>query len=260
MAINWTIIAYFVVGYFVISGFSRGWWKEAVTTVVLAALIFFLQNPTWAESFIDFSNGLIATIWRYIPGNIAQVINNILGGIFATGANSSGVFQIDATNPETWMTILLLVVGAAILFGQVNFGHQPTSIGKVLGGLVGGFNGFLILGLVREYLDGRALPGQEVHNSTITLAGGSAFGPASTDVSIQATGLPNYTILDSVIPWVVIGIGLVMLISVLKTRVGIASNKDGSKIAVKIPPFYQSPVPRGRVQPNPPVTPVRIVE
>jgi hypothetical protein len=66
MQINWTIVTYIVVGYFAIAGFSRGWWKEAITTVVLTVLILFLQNPGWAETVINAINSLLATIWSYL--------------------------------------------------------------------------------------------------------------------------------------------------------------------------------------------------
>lgn len=257
MEINWMIVTYVVIGYFAISGFSRGWWKEAVTTIILAVLIFFLQNPDWAGGFIDLLNGLIATVWSIIPDSITPTLSNGIEAAFAVRTDG-GPFQFDATTPGTWLTILALVVGGAILFSRTTLGHEPTLLGKVMGAFIGAINGFLVISLVREYLDGRALPGQTVSTAQITVVGGSSFGPPASDVSIQAVGLPNVTILDSMIPWVAIGVGLLFLFSVFRTRVGVESNKDGRKLQAKVPPFYKRPPQR--VQPVPPVTPVRIVE
>jgi len=259
MEINWMVVAYIVIGYFAISGFSRGWWKEAVTTIILVVLIFFLQNPSWAGTFIDLINSLISTVWSVIPDSITPTLSNGIESAFAVSTNG-GPFQFDATTPGTWLTILVLVVGGAILFSRNSLGNEPTLLGKVMGGIIGGVNGFLIMSLVREYLDGRALPGQTVSTAHITIVGGSSFGPPASDVSIQAVGLPNVTILDSMIPWVAIAVGLLFLFSVFRTRVGVASNRDGRKLQAKVPPFYKIPPPPQRVQPVPPVTPVRIVE
>lgn len=259
MVINWMVVTYIVIGYFAVSGFSRGWWKEAITTIILAVLIFLLQNPTWAESFIDLINGLISTVWSVIPGSITPTLSNGIEAAFAVNTGG-GPFQFDAATPGTWLTILVLVIGGAILFSRNSLGFEPTLIGKVMGAFIGGLNGFLIISLVREYLDGRALPGQTVSTAQITVVGSSSFGPPASDVSIQAVGLPNVTILDSMIPWVAIGIGLLFLFSVFRTRVGVASNQHGRKLQAKIPPFYKVPPPPQRVQPVPPVTPVRIVE
>jgi hypothetical protein len=239
MQINWTIITYIVVGYFAIAGFSRGWWKEAITTVVLTILILFLQNPSWAESVINAINNLLSTIWSYLPASVTPVINDAITTVFATETEVEGPFQIDPTSPQTWLIILAIVIGAAILFGRISFDYEPTGLGRLFGAIIGGFNGLLILNLVREYLDGRALPGRVASTSELRLVGQSAFGPAASGVSLQATNLPSYTILDSALPWIAIAIGAFFLISILRTRVGIARSADGSKIQTRIPPFYR---------------------
>jgi uncharacterized membrane protein required for colicin V production len=240
MEVNWTIIAYFVIGFFAIAGFSRGWWKEALTTVVLAVLIFLLQNPDFALEVINSINDLIATVWGLIPDSITSVIRNGIDTVTVSSI-TIGAPHVDASDPGTWLTILALSVGGAILLSRVFLSSVPTPFGKVLGALMGGFNGFLTLGLVREYLDGRALPGRVVPTSDITLAGRSAFGPAAQTVSIQATELPGRTIMDSVIPWLLIGVGLLFLFSLFKTRVGLVTSADGGKIEPKVPPFYRKP-------------------
>ena len=240
MQINWSMIACFSIGFFAIAGFSRGWWKEAVTTIILAILIFFLQNPDQAQQFIQLANDGIATVWSFVPNFMTTAITDFLQ--FAFGINTGGgPYQFDPADASTWLTILAGLVVVGVLIGRLSFGNPPTGLGKMLGLLVGGLNGFLILSLVREYLDGRALPGQPPPSTEITLVGSSAFGPASDAVSVQMVGLPNYTIMDSVIPWVLMGVGLLFLFSVLKTRVGVATNRDGRKIQTKLPPFYKVP-------------------
>jgi hypothetical protein len=134
---------------------------------------------------------------------------------------------------------LAIGVGAAILFGRISANYQPTGLGSLFGAIIGGFNGLLILNLVREYLDGRALPGRVAATSELKLVGQSDFGPAASGVSIQATGLPSYTILDSALPWIAIAIGVFFLFSILRSRIGIARSADGSKIQTKVPPFYR---------------------
>ena len=38
MQINWMVLTYFVIGLFILNGFFRGWWKEAITLSFLAIL------------------------------------------------------------------------------------------------------------------------------------------------------------------------------------------------------------------------------
>lgn len=244
MEVNWTIITYLFVGYFAIAGFSRGWWKEGITTVVLIGFILFLQNPDWADGFVQAINSAINTIWGSLPLNIRSIISNGLNMLFAISTSSDQPYQFDAADPGTWLTFLGIMAGVAILLGRLSFGNQPTGLGKVLGAVVAGLNGFLMLGLLREYLDGRALPGQQIAvASELRLVGGSAFGPPASGVSIQASGLPNFTILDSALPWVAIAIGVFFLFSILRTRFSLASSVDGRKLETRLPPFYK-PLPR----------------
>lgn len=254
MEIDWTVLAFIVVGFFALNGFFRGWWKEAIITFFLTILIGLLQYPEVAQGLIDFINGLIAAVWEFIPASITQIFSDTEVINFNNPAP-----QIEAGATSTWLIILILGVGLAILIGRSSLDRPPSLFGKLIGFLIGGVNGFLILNLVREYLDGRALPGNTPEVGGITLVGGSAFGPAASTVSIQASNLPRFTILDSIIPWVAMGIGLLFLFSILNTRVGIKTDpKDGKKIDKKTPPFY---VPAKKPAPPPPTpTPVRIVE
>ena len=241
MEINWTILSYLVIIFFAVSGFSKGWWKEAVITVILAFFLFLLQNPNLAQTLIDGFNNLVNTIWSFIPTEITPVVNTGLSTVFAVQTGGSEAWQVDASSPGTWITILAVTVGLAMLFTRFGFNYTPTGVGSLLGGLMGALNGFLIVNLVREYLDGRALPGQEVaYTSQLTLVGGSSYGPASENLTIQMSDLPSFTILDNILPWLIIGIGLLFLVAVLRSRVGVARSADGRKIETRVPPFYRA--------------------
>jgi len=242
MQVNWMVISCFLVVFMIISGFSRGWWKEAITSIALAFFIFFLQNPDWAEIFIGFINSVTSTVWGYLPSSLITLINDLIEPLFQFTI-SSNTFQFDANSPGSWLTLLIVVVGASILLSRASLGFQPTALGKFTGAFLGGENGFLILNLVREYLDGRALPGQQqtASSAAVTVVGSNTYSPPAQNLAIQFNNLPDYTILDSVIPWVLIGAGVVLLVVVLKTRLTIASSPDGRKIQPIAPPFYKTP-------------------
>src|SRR5262245_34744489 len=111
MVINWTVLTIIVIIYFAVSGFSRGWCKEAAITVVLAIFIFLLQNPNLAQTLIDALNRLIATIWSFIPTEITPVVNTGLSTVFAVQTGSNNAWQADASSPATWLTLLAVALG-----------------------------------------------------------------------------------------------------------------------------------------------------
>ncbi|MCB0167144.1 MAG: hypothetical protein KDI79_23145 [Anaerolineae bacterium] len=240
MQINWTLLTYLIIIYFAVAGFSRGWWREAITTVFLAVLVFLLQNPDWAQTIIDTINSWIAAIWSYIPTGITDVVNNGLTNFFAVTTRTDNPFQLDPSAPETWFFILIIFMVLSAIIGGLGFRHQPTGFGRLLGIGMGALNGYLLLSIAREYLDGRALPGGEVAAaSEVSLVGGSSFGQAASSVSIQAVNLPNITVMDSIIPWLVIGLGLLFLFAIVNTRFRFLTSNEGRKIETQRPPFYR---------------------
>ncbi|MBN1995679.1 MAG: CvpA family protein [Anaerolineae bacterium] len=236
MEIDWMLLTYLVVGFFAVIGFFRGWWKEAITILFLAVLLLLLQRPDWAQVVVDFINWIIAVVWQF-------VVN--LFGLTPT----IGPFQFNASSPGTWIAILLLVLGFSAVFASLilptSLRRLPSKVYKVgplariLGLFLGAINGFLIISLVREYLDGRALPGNTPPETEIAVAGSSAFGPASTNISIQAVNLPQFTIMDSYIPWLIVGIGLLIFFIALRNRIIISTSKDGRKVEYKLPYGYK---------------------
>lgn len=232
MQINWTVVTYIVIALFALSGFFRGWWKEGLTTFLLIILLFLLQFPGVAQGFIDILNSVLAAIWQLAP----DFLTSFFADVFGISSTEAGI-QADASDPNTWLLILLVFVVAAILISRILVpgSREVTPLGGVLGGLVGAFNGFIIINLVREYLDGRGLPGGTAPATEITMAGSSTVGMASPGLSIQAVDLPRFTILDSLIPWIVIIIGLFIFLTFLRTGFGV----QGAKINPRVPPGYR---------------------
>jgi hypothetical protein len=235
MQIDWMAITYLVVGFFALVGFFRGWWKEAITTFVLVFLLILLQRPDWALTIVNALNGAIARVWQFITGLL--------------DLPTTGPIQLDPTWAGTWLLILLLALGLSGLIARMTLPGAANRIpgvyytvgfiGRLLGLLLGGVNGFLILNLVREYLDGRALPGGTPPETELAISGTSAFGPASTNLSIQAVNLPSFSILDSHIPWLAIGLGLLVFFAAIANRVKVLRSQAGTKIEYVSPYGYQ---------------------
>lgn len=237
MQIDWMTISYIVIGFFAVIGFFRGWWKEAITTFLLALLVLLLQQPQWAQMLIDWLNQGIAAIL------------SVLADILGFTVSSDTVFQLDAGRPNTWLIILVLTLGLSSLIARFflpgttnripSLYYTVTPIGRLLGLLVGGVNGFLFINLIREYLDGRNLPGNTSVGASIAQSGGSST-PALSTLSIQAVNLPSATILDSYIPWLIIGGGLLIIFAVFWSRIKVRTKPGaGSKIEYVSPYGYK---------------------
>ncbi|MBN1995681.1 MAG: hypothetical protein JW953_23540 [Anaerolineae bacterium] len=237
LQINWTVLVLLIMGHFALAGFFKGWWKEAITTIFLAVLVFFLQMPSAAQFFINSINWVIAAIWQILP----SFVLDFLATVFGLGTAGSPP-QIDASSPQTWLIMLIVFVGLAILFGRLSMpgsgrrgdysGYVVTCGGGLFGVLLGAVNGWLIISLIRAYLDGRNLPaGSEM--ASIGMA-----SPVADQIAIQAVNVPNASILDSFLPWLFVGISLAVLVAAFKSRVAVRENKGFRKIDFRPPPGY----------------------
>lgn len=242
MQIDWTALTLAVIALFAVSGFFRGWWKEAVTTAFFAFLLFMLQAPSVAETFIGLINSTISFIWRIIPDSLLPMAESVFG------VTSGEVPALDASNPSTWIILMIFFMLAAVIIGRFTLRsdggkarYEPGPIGSLLGGLLGGLNGFIFMGLIREYMSGRNLPGGETAalSSGAAAAAGSNTATAMSEVTIQAVNLPAFTITDSFLPWVLMLFGAGVLIMALTNRTAV-SNKDGfRKVSTKTPYGYK---------------------
>jgi hypothetical protein len=239
VGINWTVLAWLVIGLFALAGFFKGWWKEAITTIFLGILVFFLQVPDLAQMFVDLINLVISITWQILPDFALDFLETVLG-IGIGGATP----KIEAGSTQTWLIILTVFIGLAILIGRLSLpgsgrraaiysGYVVTLGGSLLGALLGALNGWLIISLVRSYLDGRNLPG-----GSETAAIGMAM-PPSDQVVIQAVDVPNATILDGFLPWLFVAIGLVVLLFAIRSRVVILEDKGFRRVEYRPPLGYK---------------------
>ncbi len=228
LEINWTIITYFVIGLFVLSGFFKGWWREAITTVLLGILVFLLRFPDVTQLIVNAINEVIIMVLGWLPTTIQDYIVSFLG------LKSISGFQIDAGSGQTWLVILILFLALSIVLGRnmlpnrimrrpTYITYPVTPLGAILGGVLGGLNGFLIINLVREYLTGTNIP-SSLATEVATTAGGVPM-IASAGVDFLVTDLPSFTQLDTVVAWILVGFGLLMTLLMFNNR--------------KVPPGYQ---------------------
>jgi hypothetical protein len=214
MQINWVLLTYFVIGVFALAGFFRGWWKEGVTTGGLAFLFVLLNNSQMAAELINFTNSVITAVWSLSPSTFQSLFVDVL----VVEVSPGRAFQLDASSPSTWIWLLMLMVVFTTTLGRsTGPSSDVRSIARFLGGLLGGFNGFLSISLLREYLDGRFLPGDGLSSQ--------AGNIATNGVVIQATNLPTYTVMDSLMPWIIIIISLLVFLTALNSRVGLPKNR-----------------------------------
>jgi len=169
--IDYRLMTYIIIGLFALVGFTRGWLREAFTTILLMFLVILLAQPELAKKIMLFVGGLILTVLAPIVEGNPDKFQGLVDTI-------KGLFN--SKNPYGFMMLVTLF----LIFVSYSLGRMALNEGKLaplsrlLGGTLGALNGFVCLSLVREYLLARI---------GVTLPA----GPVGTSAAIQAANAPQ---------------------------------------------------------------------
>jgi hypothetical protein len=131
---------------FAIVGVMRGWYKEGITAFFVAALAVLVWQPDVAREIIDTINDLIKLITMFVRSGFS--LNPSV--LVAQKVDPAALLDADSYRLYIVITIVLIAVSYAI--GEATFKQKMTPLGRLLGGLIGGFNGYVILSLLKQYM------------------------------------------------------------------------------------------------------------
>jgi len=202
--IDYAVLAYIVIGLFALVGFTRGWLREAFTTILLMVLVFMLAQPKLAAAIIEALGKIIIAFLSALTRRAPQAgaINSIIEKI-------RGIFNIE--NPYGF----LILLAAFLVFISYTVGKRALDEGRlsplsrILGGTMGAINGFIIVSLLREYIIsalGLTIPAGDIRAS-------DAMRPLETSkqVTVSVQNMPTGGITSGYTMWLLLALGLVVL-------------------------------------------------
>jgi len=134
-----------VMGLFMFVGATRGLRRELVTSCVLIALLAFLVKPELAAPVVEYVGRFIRLVLAFIQGRGNLDLTKLLERYNAIE------LPFDADNP--YLFLIIVLVGFAVLsYGTSGAAKGISALGRILGGLLGLFNGFMIISLIKEYV------------------------------------------------------------------------------------------------------------
>ena len=193
-----------VMALFMFVGAMRGIHREVVTTIGLVALSALLVEPALAKPIVGYISNMIKLVIAFILSHFSVNPKVLL----ATYAEVEVPFS--AENPY------LFLIAALILFVLLSYATHGsgsvTAFSHIVGGLLGLFNGFLIISLFKEYV----LKYITARNPTAV----AALGPPS-QVSVALKGMPSTGLLGgSSLQLVVVILGAVAVLLFLSSVLG----------------------------------------
>jgi hypothetical protein len=219
--VDYNVLAYMIVGVFGLVGFFRGWWKEAITAGLLTLLLVMLTVPDVATVIVNALNTAVNTVWAFI-----QSVRNSSPAVASVAQVGGAPPSVTPQNYWVYVFILVGLVVASYFLGKIGLTQGLSAGSRLLGGIVGFYNGFVAVSLLREFVIGRYLPGASAAAANAT--------PPST-ASVQVFNLPQASATDHPTVFILIAVGFLLFIIALIT----GFNVQGVKLSRKAPPLHK---------------------
>jgi uncharacterized membrane protein required for colicin V production len=198
LPISYDQLMLLVMGLFMFVGATRGWRQEFISSCVLLVLTAILIEPGLAAPIIDYISRIIRLVLAFIQG---------LGKLdFAALEARYRAIELpfDGSNPYA-LLIAVLIGFVLISYSMRSNTKGVTPFSRILGGLLGLFNGFLVISLFRQYV--------LKYFQKASPALWAAAGP-SPEVSVTVQGVPTGDLLTGE-RWQIIVVLLGLMVAVL---------------------------------------------
>ena len=145
LPISYDQLMLLVMALFMFVGATRGWNQEFLSSCVLVALTAILIRPELAAKIIDYISKLLRLILAFIQG-FGSLDFDALEARYRAAK-----LPFDGDNP--YMLLIAALIGFVFISYSIRANVTGlTALSRILGGLLGMFNGFLVISLFREYV------------------------------------------------------------------------------------------------------------
>jgi hypothetical protein len=144
VVIPYDTILLLVMGLFMFVGATRGAFREAITTVGLVVLLAILLRPELAQVIVGYLSRLLRLIIAFFRSGFSVNPETLLG--------TYGQVKVPFTGENPYPVLILALVVFVFLSYGSRGGKDVTAFSRIVGGLLGLFNGFLVVTLFKDYV------------------------------------------------------------------------------------------------------------
>jgi len=180
---------------FAIVGLMRGWYKEGITSFFVAALAVLVWRPSLAQKIIETVNDLLKLIIMFLKSGFSLQPQSLMA------QTVDPKLLLDPDSYRLYIVVTVVLIAVSYVIGEATFKDKMTPLGRLLGGVLGAFNGYVILALGKQYLLNH-------------LQSKNAFVAQSNQLSIEMANVPtsNFFAGSGIIFIFVVVVGVVALL------------------------------------------------
>ncbi len=133
-----------MMGLFMVVGAMRGFYREVITTGGLVVLLGILLKPELAAPIISYASKFLRLILAFFASRGSVDLPTLMS------TYEKITVPFDGGNPYAFLVIVL--VGFVLLSYGTRDGKDVTALSRILGGVLGLLNGYLVIFLFKEYI------------------------------------------------------------------------------------------------------------
>jgi hypothetical protein len=203
LPIDYNEVLTLVLVIFAIVGMMRGWYREGVTAFFVALLAILVWRPEIAEAIITWVDSFLRFVVAFFKAGLT--FNTTRLQSFAVGASPI----LDPDSYRLWIIVTVALIGISYVIGEATFNGKMVPLGRLLGGIIGAANGFMLISLTKQYL------------ANYWMAQGRIMAQ-SGQVAIEMTNVPATSFVG--------GYGIVFVLIILIAVVGLLIAGDRFKL------------------------------
>jgi len=146
LPINYSELLILVLAIFGFVGVMRGWYKEGITSLFVVALALLVWKPSIAREIIDLVNKIIKLVVMFVKAGFSLDPSKIV----AQSVKEDWLLEPDSY--RIYIVLLVVMLAGSYLVGDATFKDKLTPLGRIVGGILGLCNGYVVLALVRQYM------------------------------------------------------------------------------------------------------------
>jgi hypothetical protein len=183
-----------VMGLFMFVGATRGWYREFWTSVVLLCLTGLLLKPSLAAPIVEYLAKALRLIIAFVQGGFSLDLTRLAARVAKV--------EIPFGGDNPYLLLIIILLGFVLVsYNTRGDTKDVTAMSRLLGGLIGLFNGFVVLTLFKEYVI------KYIRERTPQLA--AASSPSS--VAVALGDVPGGGVLQGASLQVLLVVGAAML-------------------------------------------------
>ncbi|MBN1581351.1 MAG: hypothetical protein JXA89_11675 [Anaerolineae bacterium] len=148
LPIEYSDVITLILAIFAFVGIMRGWYKEGITSLFVAALAILVWRPALANEIIGIINGVIKLVLSFFNAKFSLDPSQLS----AAAKSVEPDLLLDPNSYRLYIVVMVSLLIVSYFIGEANFKGKVTPLGRLLGGLLGLFNGFVIATLLKQYL------------------------------------------------------------------------------------------------------------